>query len=71
MFIKILGMYHQDENDERYASYWQKVGDSCFQFTNNKSKATDLTQEEVDNILQYKRHYCNMYGASKLVVVTE
>ena len=69
MYIKLLGLYHMDESDPKYSSYWQKVGDYCFQFTPNKANATDLTQEEVDNILRYKHHYCKMYGASKMVVV--
>lgn len=68
MFVKSVGMYHLDENDPKYSSYWQKIGDCCFQFTSNKSNASNLTQEEVDNILKYKNHYCSMYGASKMIV---
>lgn len=69
MFIKILGMYHMDPNNDKYSSYWQKVGKYAFQFTPNKENASKLTQEEVDNILRYEKHYCSMYGARKMVVV--
>lgn len=68
MFVKLLGLYHLDENDPKNSSYWQKLGDYAFQFTPNKANASNLTQEEVDNILKYKDHYCRMYGASKMVV---
>lgn len=69
MYIKLLGLYHLDEKDPRNESYWQSLGDAAFQFTPNKNNATNLTQEQVDDILKYKRHYCRLYGASKMVVV--
>ena len=68
MFVKLVGMYHLDENNPKYSGYWQKSGDYGFQITPNKSNASNLTQREVDNILKYKNHYCSMYGASKMVV---
>lgn len=68
MFVKLVGMYHLDENNPKYSGYWQKAGDYGFQITPNKSNASNLTQKEVDNILKYKNHYCSMYGASKMVV---
>lgn len=71
MFIKIVGMYHMDPTDDKYSSYWQKAGQYAFQFTPNKANASKLTQEEVDNILKYKKHYCQMYGASDMIVEAE
>lgn len=71
MYVKLLGLYHLDEDNPKYSAYWQKTGDYTFQFTWDKNNASNLTQQEVDNILKYQKHYCNMYGASKMVVEDE
>lgn len=71
MYIKFVGLYHLDKNDPKYWSYYQKIGQYCFQLTPNKENASNLTQQEVDNIFKYKRHYCQMYGASDMIAISE
>ena len=71
MFIKLVGLYHLDKDDSKNSAYYQAVGTYCFQFTNNKDNATDLTQDQVNSIIKYKDDYCKQYGASDMVIVSE
>lgn len=68
MYIKLLGLYHMDENNPKFSSYYQKVGTGCFQFVHTKTHATNLSQEECDAVMKYADDYCKMYGASKMVI---
>lgn len=52
MYIKLVGLYHMDENDPKFSSYYQKVGTYCFQFVHTKANATNLSQEECDAVMK-------------------
>lgn len=64
MYIAIKNLY--DIEDEHKAWY-RKLG-LCFDFVNDKKYATDLTEEEINGVLQYKEFYLNQYKASEMLV---
>ena len=52
-------------NDDR-KTYYRKQGNRCFDFVNQKKFASDLTAEEVEEILAYSDFYKNAYKATEI-----
>lgn len=48
-------------------AYYRKLGD-CFDFVSDKKLATDLTQQECEEIISHKEWYCEQYNASDMTV---
>ena len=51
-----------------YKAYYRKQGLYCFDFVTKKDLATDLTQQECDNIIKNSNYYLDMFGAKKMYV---
>lgn len=49
-------------------AYFRKVGDGCFDFSSNKSHASDMTQEECETVLKNQDWYCHQYRASHMTI---
>lgn len=47
-------------------SYYQKVGDGCFNFTYIKELASELTEKEVQEVIGYSIQFLKLYGAKEL-----
>lgn len=47
-------------------AYMVKVGTGCFEFVNDKSFASEYTDEEVEEILKGKSYYLKMYNAETM-----
>lgn len=47
-------------------AYYRKSGDSCFDFTNSKEYASNLTEKEVEEIMQYAEWYKKQYAANRI-----
>ncbi len=62
MKIKMIGLYGMD-----YEAWYRKQGTECFDFVNDRKYASDLTKDEVDNILKFSDFYIKQYGAKELV----
>jgi hypothetical protein len=47
-------------------SYYQKVGDGCFNFTYIKEFASELTEKEAIEVINHSVQFCKLYGATEL-----
>ena len=68
MFVKMVGLY--GERDDRSPAWYRKLGD-CFDFVGDKKYATDLTEEQVKEIINSKEFYLRMFNAKDLIVEDE
>ena len=62
-FIYIENLYGINNG---HRSYYRKSGDGCFSFTNSKEYASNLTEQEVDEIMKHADWYKNQYAASRM-----
>lgn len=62
MIVYIKNLYGIKDNRK---AYYRKSGD-CFGFANQKKFASDLTVEEVAEILANHDYYTKMYGADTI-----
>lgn len=44
-------------------AYYRKNGDYCFDFVNSIEFASELTEEEVNEIMEHKDWYCKQFNA--------
>ena len=65
MYIKIVGLYGM----ENQKGYFGNVGDGCFDFVRDKKYASDLSNEEVEDIMKDKDWYLKNYGAEFMFVI--
>jgi len=63
MVVKMSGLYHIEDGRP---AYYRKQGKHCFDFVNSRQLASDLTEQEADEVLEHDAYYLNMYGASKI-----
>ena len=63
IFIKNLYGIQDDKK-----AFYRKQGIGCFDFVNSIEFASDLTKEEVKNILNHSEWYLNQYNADKMGV---
>lgn len=52
------------KNDRK--AYYRKQGIGCFDFVNQKKFASNLAEEEVEEILAHSDYYTKMYGADEI-----
>ena len=64
MKIYIKNLYGINDGRKRY---YRKVGDGCFDF-GSKERASDLTRDEVEKIMQHAEWYKTQYKASEIGV---
>ena len=62
MYVVMHNLYGLDGN-----AYYKKNGD-CFDFSIDKSFASNLTQQECETILKNQDWYCHQYRASHMTV---
>lgn len=65
MKVVIENLYHINDGTK---AYYRKQGFSCFDFTFDKTLASDLTESEVNMIMPFADKYMKQYGASKMYV---
>ena len=65
MYVVMHNLYGLNDGDR---AYFKRVGDSCFEFTWNKSSASDLTQQECESILKNQDWYCHQFRASHMTI---
>lgn len=65
MIIKMIGLYHMDGQK----AYFRKIGDGCFDFVSRIEYASQLTKNEVENVMGHKDWYLDQYNAEMLVVI--
>lgn len=63
MYIKMSGLYGLDHN-----AWYQKVGDGCFQFVNDKRFASDMSETECQKVLEHGEFYLNGYNADMISI---
>lgn len=63
MIIKMIGLYGLGDNS---TAFYQTVGDGCFQFVNDIKFASDLSEEEVAEVMEHEAWYCKQYRASRM-----
>ena len=63
MTVFIKNLYGINNNRK---AYFRKQGNGCFDFVNQKKFASDLTAEEVAEILAYSDFYKNTYSANEI-----
>lgn len=64
MYIAIKNLYGINDGMK---AWYRKIG-HCFDFVADKGYATDLSEEETDNVLRYKDYYLGQYKASEMLV---
>lgn len=52
--------------EDGWKMYYRKSGINCFDFVNSIEYASELTEEEVNEIMEYSEDYKKMYNASKM-----
>lgn len=62
-FIYIENLYGINNGNR---GYYRKSGDACFDFTNSKECASNLTEKEVEEIMKHADWYKNQYAASRI-----
>ena len=62
MFVAMIGKNEED------VSWFRKISTYCFEFSYNKKRATDLTQEEAHKVLSNKDFYLKMYDGKRLIL---
>lgn len=62
-YIYIENLYGINDGQK---AYYRKQGASCFDFVNSKEYASDLTEEEAEEIMFYADWYKNQYKASAM-----
>lgn len=65
MYIKMVGLYEM----ENQKAYFRNVGDGCFDFVRDKNYASDLSNEEAEDIMKDKDWYLKNYGAEFMFVI--
>ena len=63
MFVKMTGLYQIDDGKP---AYFRKPGVGCFDFVNDKAFASDLTEDEADNVLKHGAWYLKQFNAMKI-----
>lgn len=53
---------------ENSVAYYRSIGD-CFDFVSTIDLATELTEDEANEVMKYKDTYCKQYGASSMEVI--
>lgn len=67
MFVKMSGLYGLNDSD----AWYQKVGDGCFQFVNDRKFASDMSEPECRNVLEHGEWSMNQYNASVISIVDD
>jgi len=65
MKIKMNGLYGRDTIN----AWYQEVGTGCFQFVPTKDFASELTQEEADNVMEHADYYLKLYNAASMQII--
>jgi hypothetical protein len=66
--IAITNLYGIKDGDK---AYYRKLGRHGFDFQWPKKLGSELTDEEVDDILKHKEYYLKQFGAEEMIVEKE
>lgn len=63
MYVRMTGLYNGN-----YEAWYRKQGDGCFDFVRNKKFASDMTEEECQDVINHKEFYFKQFNASGMVI---